>query len=177
MAIGANNPGLFTVPGTQNAWSSVGAVLGADSFADVTYTATTALVTAMGGAATAAQYGIVVGGSGSSSSIGPDDFGFDLSVLNSGAIGLLVGLDPTTKLPTTAWRSGVFLLRVGHRGHPDTGHRLPSRNRGPDRIWPRSSSRQVIVRSSCCHGASLFHTKPRRNIDFPLNPPEVSFKL
>lgn len=103
--IGAQGPALLTVPGTQNAWSSTGAVLGADSFADVTYTASSALVTAMGGAAAAAQYGIIVGGGGTSSSVGPDDFGFDLSVLNSGVIGLNVAIDPTTKAPTAAWRS------------------------------------------------------------------------
>lgn len=98
-------PALFTVPGTQNAWSSTGAVLGADSFANITYTATSRLVTAMGGAATAANYGITLDTSGSGSSIGPDDFGFDLTALNGGAIGLAVALDPTTRLPTAAWRS------------------------------------------------------------------------
>ena len=103
--IGTAAPALLTVPGTANAWSSTGAVLGADSFADVTYTATTALVNAMGGAATAQNYGIVVGASGTASSTGPDDFGFDLSVLNGGAIGLAVALDPTTRAPTMAWRS------------------------------------------------------------------------
>ena len=99
-AISAINPAILTVPGSQTTWSSTGAVLGATSFSDITYTATSALVTAMGGAAIAAQYGIFAG-----SSAPPADFGFDLSVLNAGAIGQAVAIDPTTKAPTTAWRS------------------------------------------------------------------------
>ena len=38
------NAGVLTVPGTATSWASSGAVLGADSFADVTYTATSAFV-------------------------------------------------------------------------------------------------------------------------------------
>lgn len=103
--IGSANPAILTVPGSQTAWASSGAVLGADSFADITYVATSALVTALGGTATAAQYGIVVGPDGTGSSVGPDDFGFDLSALNAGAMGLSVAIDPVSKAPTTAWRS------------------------------------------------------------------------
>lgn len=103
ITVGPTNRGLFTVPGGQNSWSSVGAVLGADTFADVTYTAFPALVTALGGPATAAMYGISIPNGISASSTGPDDFGFDFSVLNSGTMGINVGLDPQTHLPTTTW--------------------------------------------------------------------------
>lgn len=109
------NGGLLKIPGTVNGstrtWSSVGAVLGADSFADVTYTAFTALVTAMGGAGTAANYNIAVGAGGQTSSTTPDDFAFTLSALQGFPAGLpvtstgpAVALD-ANNLPTTAWRS------------------------------------------------------------------------
>jgi hypothetical protein len=98
--VGTTNPALLTVPGTQTAWSSTGAVLGASSYSDITYTASAALITAMGGSAIAGQYGIFAAGSSA-----PADFAFDLSVLNGGAIGLNVAIDPTTKAPVTAWRS------------------------------------------------------------------------
>ncbi|HMN39670.1 MAG TPA: hypothetical protein PKE29_02420 [Phycisphaerales bacterium] len=98
--VGASNPAVLTVPGTQTTWSSTGAVLGATSYSDVTYTASAALITAMGGTAAAAQYGIFLGASGT-----PADFAFGLTALNGGAIGLSVAIDPTTKAPTTAWRS------------------------------------------------------------------------
>ncbi len=115
-AVGAINPAILTVPGTQNSWSSAGAVLGASSFSDITYTASSALITAMGGAAIAAQYGIFA-----SSGAAPSDFAFDLTVLNAGAIGQNVAIDPITKAPTSAWRSessysgsaGVFLPSPG----------------------------------------------------------------
>lgn len=105
ITVGPNNRGVFTVPGGQNSWSSAGAILGADSFADVTYTAFPALVAALGGAANAANYGIVIPNGISASSTGPDDLGFDLTVLNSGTMGINVGLDPQTHLPTTTWAS------------------------------------------------------------------------
>jgi hypothetical protein len=110
------NSALLTVPGTQNAWSTTGAVLGADSFADVTYTATPAFVTALGGAAAAAQYGVSVG-----SSVGPDDFAFSLSVLNAGAVGATIAIDPTTKAPTTAWRSESSYSGSAFAGIPAPG--------------------------------------------------------
>ena len=96
---------LLTVPGSATAWSSTGAVLGADSFADVTYTETTAFVNALGGTAAATNYGVTVGPTGTSASVGPDDFAFDLSVINSGSIGANVAIDSVTKAPLTAWRS------------------------------------------------------------------------
>lgn len=102
--VGPTNKGFLSVPGTANAWSSTGAILGADSYADVTYFAFPALVTALGGPASAANYGIVVNGDSSSSS-GPDDFGFDLTVLNAGLLGQNVALDAQSKLPTTTWSS------------------------------------------------------------------------
>lgn len=95
--------GILTVPGTQTAWSTAGAVLGADSFADITYTSSPALIAALGGAAQAALYGISTNGGGASA--GPDDFSFSLSVINAGAIGAAVTIDPTTKAPLSAWRS------------------------------------------------------------------------
>jgi len=115
------NAGVLTVPGTATAWSTSGAVLGADSFADVTYSGTAALVAAMGGAATAAQYGISVGASTTASSVGPDDFSFDLSVLNSGSIGSGVAIDPNTKLPTAAWRSESSFSGSAFGGIPAPG--------------------------------------------------------
>lgn len=90
--------GLFTVFGGQNSWSSTGAVLGSDSFSNLRYSWTPALVAALGGPATAAQYGIV-----GANSVTPDDFSFDLSVLNPGTIGASVQLNAQTKLPTTTW--------------------------------------------------------------------------
>ncbi len=92
--------GIFTVFGGQNSWSSVGSILGSDGIAAVRYSWTPALVAALGGPAAAAQYGIV-----GTDSIAPDDFSFDLSVLNAGAIGSPVQLDPTSKLPTSRWQS------------------------------------------------------------------------
>jgi len=76
---------VLTVPGSQTAWSSTGAVLGADSFADITYTATNELIAALGGATIAAQYGVLGGAFGAQS-----DFAFDLTVIN--ASGLPVGI-------------------------------------------------------------------------------------
>lgn len=98
--VGPTNPAVLTVPGSQTTWSSTGAVLGADTFSNITYTASNQLIAAMGGAAVAAQYGIFSGASGT-----PADFAFDLSVINAGAIGQAVAIDPTTKAPTSAWRS------------------------------------------------------------------------
>jgi hypothetical protein len=92
--------GVLNVPGTATTWGTSGAVLGADSYADVTYVESSALVTAMGGTSAAAGYGVVAGSSG-----GPDDFGFTMSVLNSGSVGAGVPIDPTTKAPTMAWRA------------------------------------------------------------------------
>ena len=95
----------MTAFGTENAWGSSGAILGSDSFSTITYTATDLLVTRLGGAAMAAMYGIVVPAGGQASSVGPDDFGFTMTVINSGTPGNLVGLDPTRKTPTTSWKS------------------------------------------------------------------------
>jgi hypothetical protein len=96
------NAGTLIVPGTQTAWSTTGAVLGADSYADVTYTVSQALVDMLGGEAAAGQYGIVVGSSGPNSN---DDFGFDLTVINTVQGGLGVAIDVETKAPTSAWES------------------------------------------------------------------------
>ena len=68
---------LLTVPGTQTTRPSTGTVLGATSLSDITYTASAALITAMGGTAVAAHHGVFLGASGALA-----DFAFDLSVLN-----------------------------------------------------------------------------------------------
>ena len=112
---------LFTVPGTQSTWATSGAVLGADSFADITYTASSAFVTALGGSVNAARYGVVVGASGTSASVGPDDFAFSLSVINSGSIGATVAIDPITKAPTSAWRSESSFSGSAFPGIPAPG--------------------------------------------------------
>lgn len=103
--INAATPALMTAFGTENGWGSSGAVLGSDSFSTITYTATDLLVTRLGGAAMAAMYGIIVPVGGQASSVGPDDFGFTMTVINSGTPGNLVGLDPIRKTPTTSWKS------------------------------------------------------------------------
>lgn len=103
--IGANNQAVLSVPGTSNQWSTSGAVLGADSFSDVTYRATTNLVnaiTAAGG--NAAAYGIAVGPSGIADSVGPDDFAFTLTTINTGTIGTGPTLN-SNRAPTTAWQA------------------------------------------------------------------------
>ena len=97
--------GVLTVPGTATTWATTGAVLGSDSFADVSYTASAAFVAALGGASMASMYGIAVGTNGFGTSLGPDDFAFDLSALNAGAIGASVTIDAATKAPTVSWRS------------------------------------------------------------------------
>jgi hypothetical protein len=96
------NAGSFIVPGSANEWSTTGAVLGADSYADVTYTVTQRLVDLLGGDINAAKYGIVVGSSGTGSN---DDFGFDLSVIGAATDGSGITLDQLTRTPTSAWRS------------------------------------------------------------------------
>lgn len=95
---------VFTTPGTATRWSSVGAAIGSDDFAGVRYQATSDFIDAINAqllafpGTTAADYGIFEG-----FSVDPDDFGFDLSVLNSGPNG--VNIDPQTGLPTKTWRS------------------------------------------------------------------------
>lgn len=94
---------VFTSPGSQFRWSSTGAALGSDDFAGVRYEATAAFVAALndaldGSGKTAADYGVFEG-----FSVDPDDFGFDMTVLNSGPNG--VAIDPQTGLPTNEWRS------------------------------------------------------------------------
>jgi hypothetical protein len=115
------NAGLLTVPGTATAWATSGAVLGSDSFADVTYTASQAFVTALGGTSAAALYGITLGAGGTAQSIGPDDFAFDLSAINAGAIGSAVGIDSATKAPTSTWRSESSYSGSGFFGVPAPG--------------------------------------------------------
>ncbi len=97
--IGSANPALLSVQGSDTTWFTTGAVLGADSYADVTYTVSQDLVNAIINAGhTAAEYGLTTGNSS-----GPDDFAFDLSKLNIGDGTTPVSLDGM--MPTTAWQS------------------------------------------------------------------------
>lgn len=115
-SINSQNPGSFTAPGTANTWSTAGAVLGSDGFADITWTVTAAFLAAH---PEIAAYGLVPG-----STVGPDDFGFDLTVINVGEEGVNVGPNVALgqdKLPTAAWRaeasfsgsSGAFVPAPG----------------------------------------------------------------
>lgn len=92
--------GLMTVMGGRNNWSSVGSLLGDDTYAVVTYSWTPALINLLGGPAAAAQYGLV-----GSNSVGPDDFGFTLSVLNNGTQGVAVNLLDPSKVPSSNWQA------------------------------------------------------------------------
>lgn len=94
--------GTLVVPGTAGAWSTSGAVLGADSFADVTYTVSQELIDLLGGATEAAKYGLALGPTAPDKH---DDFGFDLTVINGTPNGQGVALDVQTKAPTSAWQS------------------------------------------------------------------------
>ncbi|MCA9305633.1 MAG: hypothetical protein KDA16_03830 [Phycisphaerales bacterium] len=94
---------VFTSPGSQFRWSSTGAALGSDDFGAVVYVATQEFVDAINAAldgtgCTAADLNVFAG-----QSVSPDDFGFDLSLLNSGPNG--VAIDPQTGLPIATWRS------------------------------------------------------------------------
>jgi hypothetical protein len=152
--VGPTNAALFTVPGTQTTWSSSGAVLGADSFADVTYTWSAALITAMGGATVAAQYGIVVGANGTGQSSAPEDFAFDLSVLNAGAIGSSVVIDPTTKAPTSIWRSESSYSGSASPSIPTPGTLgLVGLSGGPGRDHPAGPAFPGDWRGPHTHGA------------------------
>lgn len=101
-SLDTSSQGVFSVPGTATTWSSTGAVLGSDSFANVRYTATQSLVNKMIAAGlNPAAYGIAAG-----DSLGPDDFGFDLTTLFvRGSISNPVTLDPQTRLPTVGWEA------------------------------------------------------------------------
>lgn len=93
--------GVFSVPGTANSWSTTGAVLGSDAFAMVRYDASAELVARM----TAAGFNPEAYGVRNGASIGPDDFGFDLTVITQRSSPLGVALDPQTRVPTTGWQS------------------------------------------------------------------------
>lgn len=116
-------PGILPTTGAAR-WSTTGAVLGFDApeiNTDVTYTATSEFVAALGGTATANNYGIFVGPSGSASSINPDDFGFTLTALNAGTLGVSVNVDRQTNLPTTAWKSESSFSGSAANGVPTPG--------------------------------------------------------
>lgn len=100
LTIPSGSPAVLTVPGAQNSWSTTGAVLGSSTFTNISYNATAAFITALGGATAAANLGIIAGPFNP-----PSDFGFDLSAINAGQLGQAVALDATTKAPLAAWRS------------------------------------------------------------------------
>lgn len=106
--IDPGSPSVMTVIGSQNSWSSSGALLGSDSFgpaSSVTYTATQALVNKLGGNVIAFGYGIALGaGQTQVSSTQTDDFGFDVTVLNNGTLGAPVALNDG-KAPNSGWKS------------------------------------------------------------------------
>ena len=98
---------LLTAAGGAFSWDSAAAILGADGTASVTYTATQALIDALGGEAAAAGYGLAVGSSEPGA-----DFGFDLTVINEfgdrplpAGTELGADLDPQTLMPISRWFS------------------------------------------------------------------------
>lgn len=99
-AFDAGSTGFLTLFGGQNSWSSTGAILGSDALSTLRYSWTPTLIAALGGAASAAQLGIV-----GPNSVSPDDFVFDLTVLNPGTAGASVSLNAQTRLPTSTWRA------------------------------------------------------------------------
>lgn len=82
--------GAMVALGGQNAWGSTDTILGSDDPGEVTYTWS-------GG--DLPLYNVFNG-----ESIGTDDAAFTLTFLQT-ALGAGVGLDPTTRLPTTSWNS------------------------------------------------------------------------
>lgn len=108
--------GVFSVVGTNSSWSSAGAIRASDSFATVTWTATQALVNKLIGLGVNPEtYGIRAG-----SSIGPDDFAFDLTALVTEAGGS-VAINPNTHAPTTGWRSEGSFSGSAVNGVPSPG--------------------------------------------------------
>jgi MYXO-CTERM domain-containing protein len=86
---------VLAVPGSENAWSSTGALLGSDGFTEVTYESFISLP----------AYGVFPG-----LSVGPDDFGFDLTVINtSGELPYEPGFEGVElgeeNLPASQWWS------------------------------------------------------------------------
>ncbi|MBY0262958.1 MAG: hypothetical protein K2Q20_11475 [Phycisphaerales bacterium] len=107
--IAGNTPSVLTVPGSRNAWSSAGAVIGSDAFTSVTYTATSTLAALLGGASTAAQYGVIIpSGQSQASSTATDDFSFDLTVINNGTLGSDVALDSNGRPTTSFFSEGSY---------------------------------------------------------------------
>ncbi len=107
--VGAINPpsqGVFTAPGGATSWSTTGAALGSDTFADISWTVTPEFLTAFPGLT---AYGLTSG-----AQIGPDDFAFALSVINVGTDGPSIGgpvqlvsdsQNENYLLPTANWRA------------------------------------------------------------------------
>ena len=107
--------GVLSIPGTATTWSSAGGIRASDTFANVTWTATQALVDRIVAAgANPATYGIRVG-----SSVAIDDFAFDLTRLvnpNNGSVVIDRG-----GLPTTAWTSEGSFSGSATAGIPAPG--------------------------------------------------------
>jgi len=94
---------VMSVPGGLNTWSTAGAIVGNDQSSVMTYTFMQGLVNALGGASTAAQYGLSVG-STTSTGTGINSFGFTMSTINNGTMNAQVALD-ANGVPTGTWRS------------------------------------------------------------------------
>lgn len=118
-------PGVLIVPGGASSWGSAGAIIGADQFANITYTATQAFVDAVNAAAliggnTNSTYGVFAGNSAA-----PDDFGFDLSVINTGgSTGTIQGPPVqigTNGLPLSTWRAESSFSGSAVNGIPAPG--------------------------------------------------------
>ncbi len=106
--INPQQAGVFTAPGTATSWSSTGAALGSDDFGEITWTVTLDFFLAH---PEIAAYGLVPG-----ATVGPDDFGFDLTVVNAGDEGPVVGgnVSLINGLPASTWRSEAsFSGRAG----------------------------------------------------------------
>jgi hypothetical protein len=115
----AQTPGILTIPGSANQWGSAGSISGSDVTANfagtVVYTATQGFINfAQGLGINLASYNITAG-----SSISPDDFAFTLSVINAGPGA--VPINPTTRLPTSAWQSEGSYSGAAPNGIPNPG--------------------------------------------------------
>jgi len=118
--LAGQSPAGLAIGGTMTQWASSGTVFGSDSGGggSVSYVTVPALFTA-GTAAGAdlTQYGIQ--GGVNATSIGPDDFGFSLTIVN--AAGGPVGIDPTSRLPTAMWNAEGSYSGAARWGVPSPG--------------------------------------------------------
>lgn len=100
-SLDGGSEGVFSMLGTGTSWSSAGAIRASDTFANVRYTASQALVDRIVSLGRdPGAYGINVG-----DSVALDDFGFDLTLLGLVGTNGTVSIDAQTRLPTAAWKS------------------------------------------------------------------------